>query len=273
MAVETIVALFPSSAEAENARQQLEAIGIPSENIAVRADPAEASAATVAGGTGDAAPRERGFLDWLFGAEPPESDVARYRTHIEEQGGAALSVRADDRDYGRIVDVLERNNLTAIEIEGATDELARAEAPSTSGAARDEAVLPTASEELEIGKRRVGDTRSYRIRRYVVERPAEAQVSLHDERVVIERRVPTSAAPGAEPFEEKEVEVAETYEEPVVRKRVVPGEEVVVRKEGQDRVETVRDKVRESRVEVDREAAGDKPGTAAPKGPLTDNIR
>jgi hypothetical protein len=37
-----------------------------------------------------------------------------------------------------------------------------------------------------------------------------------------------------------------------------------VRKEAQDRVEKVRDTVRESRVEVDRAAAGNKPGGGDP---------
>ena len=265
MAVQTIVALFPSRTEADDARQQLIAIGIPAADIAVRVGPADAKATTDTR-PGDAAPpREWSFLDWLFGAEAPESDIARYRTHVEHHGGAALSVRAGDRDHDRVVGVLERNNL--IGIEGMTDAMPRADAPATG-----EAVLPTASEELEVGKRQVSDTRNYRIRRYVVERPAEAQVTLHDERVVVERRVPTSAAPGGEPFEEREVEVTETHEEPVVRKRVVAGEEVVVRKESQDRIETVRDKLRESRVEVDRAAAADKPTrTAAPKGPPTDD--
>ncbi|HEX7968273.1 MAG TPA: hypothetical protein VF502_08635, partial [Stellaceae bacterium] len=169
MAVETIVALFPSRTEADDARQQLIAIGIPAADIAVQAAPTDADATT---GTrpGDAAsPREWSFLDWLFGAEAPESDIARYRTHVEDDRGAALSVRAGDRDHDRIVDVLERNNLVGIE--GTTDTTPRADAAATGATpAADEAVLPTASEELEVGKRRASDTRNYRIRRYVVER-------------------------------------------------------------------------------------------------------
>ncbi len=269
MALHTIVALFPSRAEAEEAKRQLEAVGIPSADVAIRAGGAAEGTRRAEDG---AAPREWSFFDWLFGAQAPESDVARYRAHLENQGGAALSVRAEDRDHDRIVKVLERNNLTAIE--GGADEAPVADVGGARAGASDEAVLSTASEELEVGKRQMNDARNYRIRRYVIERPAEAQVALHDERVIVERRVPTSSAPGAEPFEEKEVAVTETHEEPVVRKRVVPGEEVVVRKESQDRVDTVRDKLRESRVEVDREAAGDKPaGAAGPEGPQTDDTR
>ena len=97
------------------------------------------------------------------------------------------------------------------------------------------------------------------MRRYVVEHPAEAQVSLHQERVEVERRAPTAGQTGERPFEESVVEVTETREEPVVRKTVQPGEAVSVRKTAEDRTETVRDTVRESKVEVDKAAAANKP--------------
>lgn len=259
MAQHTIVALYRSLAEAENASRQLEAIGIPASDIALRSHQPTSSVS----GSGGAEPRRsRGFLDWLFGAEPPESDIERYRSHIEQEGGTALSIRADERDHDRIADVLDGTDLVGIE---GSEEVGEAVGtPSATptgprGAAGEERVLPTAREELAVGKRRVADTRNYRIRRYVVERPAEASVTLHDERVIVERRAPSGTTESGEPFEESEVEVTETREEPVVGKRVVAGEEVVVRKEAQDRTETVRDKVRESRVEVDRAAAGNKP--------------
>jgi stress response protein YsnF len=259
MAQHTIVALYRSRAEAENAGRQLEAIGIPASDIALRS---HQSTSTVAGSGGAEPERGHGFLDWLFGAEPPESDLERYRTHLEQEGGTALSIRADERDHDRIAGVLAGTDLVGIEGSDELGETAltpQAAPTEARGGAGEERVLPTAREELAIGKRHVADTRNYRIRRYVVERPAEASVALHDERVIVERRQPSGATEGGEPFEESEVEVTETREEPVIGKRVVAGEEVAVRKEARDRVETVRDKVRESRVEVDRAAAGNKP--------------
>ena len=259
MAQHTIVALYRSLAEAENAARQLEAIGIPAGDIALLP---EQSTSTVSASGATEPERGRSFLDWLFGAEPPERDVDRYRAHLEQDGGAALSIRADERDHERIADVLDGTDLVAIEGSdeaGETVVAPHATSSAPRGTAGEERVLPTAREELAVGKRQAAETRNYRIRRYVVEQPAEANVALHDERVVVERRAPSGAAAGGEPFEESEVEVTETREEPVVGKRVVPGEEVVVSKESQDRVERVRDKVRESRVEVDRAAAGNKP--------------
>jgi uncharacterized protein (TIGR02271 family) len=265
MAQHTIVALYRSLTAAESARRQLEEIGIPAADIALREGRPAGMAAEP-----DTGQAEHGWslMDWLFGAEPPQSDVDRYRAHLTQEGGAALSIRADERDHDRIAGLLETTDLVGIEgTEESGDALDTdaAAAPAAAREASDETVLPTAREELAIGKRHATDTRSYRVRRYVVEQPAEASVALHDERVVVERRAAGSAAPGAEPFEESEVELTETREEPVVGKRIVAGEEVVVRKEAQDRVEKVRDTVRESRVEVDRAAAGDKPGGGDPK--------
>jgi stress response protein YsnF len=122
-----------------------------------------------------------------------------------------------------------------------------------------EQVIPVVKEELAVGKRAY-ETR-HRIRTYVVERPAEADVTLHDERVVIERR-PVSDERAAEPgaIGEREFEVVERHEEPVVDKEARTVEELVVHREARDRTERVRDKVRETRVEVDKAAAGSKPG-------------
>jgi uncharacterized protein (TIGR02271 family) len=87
----------------------------------------------------------------------------------------------------------------------------------------------------------------------VVERPVEQQVTLHDERVEIERRRPADQrAADAGAFEERVVEVHESTEEPVVNKTAAVAEEVVVRREATERRETVRDTVRKEDVEIDR---------------------
>jgi uncharacterized protein (TIGR02271 family) len=121
--------------------------------------------------------------------------------------------------------------------------------PST-GSAREE-VIPLSEEELQVGKRTV-DRGTTRIRRYVVEKPVEQNVSLQSERVTVERRQPTgtTTAPGTGAFEERVVEVRETAEEPVVSKTAHVAEEVVVGREATERTETVRDTVRREEVEI-----------------------
>jgi uncharacterized protein (TIGR02271 family) len=126
-----------------------------------------------------------------------------------------------------------------------------AERPAAAADVRgSEEVIPLAEEQVEIGKRTV-DRGTTRIRRYVVEKPVEESVTLHGERVTVERRQPLeTGTPGAGAFEERVVEVRETTEEPVVSKTAHLVEEVVVGREATERTETVKDTVRREEVEV-----------------------
>ena len=51
---------------------------------------------------------------------------------------------------------------------------------------------------------------------------------------------------------EREYEVRELHEEPVVQKDVRTGEELVVRKEATERTERVADTVKKTRVDIDK---------------------
>jgi uncharacterized protein (TIGR02271 family) len=122
-------------------------------------------------------------------------------------------------------------------------------APVATSATGDE-VIPLAEEQLEVGKRTV-DRGATRVRRYVVEKPVEQNVTLHGERVTIERRHPVEAvAASGGTFEERTVEVRETEEVPVVGKTARVVEEVAIRKEATERTETVKDTVRREEIEV-----------------------
>jgi stress response protein YsnF len=118
-----------------------------------------------------------------------------------------------------------------------------------------EQVIPVVKEDIAVGKR--AQERRYRIRTYTVETPVERDVTLRDERVVIERRPvvdQTEAARlAAERPQNREYEVIERHEEPVIEKRR-DVEEVVVHKEATDRTERVHDTVRETRVDVEKDA-------------------
>jgi stress response protein YsnF len=85
-----------------------------------------------------------------------------------------------------------------------------------------------------------------------VETPVEQQVSLYDEKVVVERRKPVTDAATGETLTEVTIEMIETSEVPVVGKGVKVREEVVVRRERTSRVETVRDTLRRDEIEVSR---------------------
>ena len=114
-----------------------------------------------------------------------------------------------------------------------------------------EEVIPLAEETLIVGKETV-TSGTTTVRRFVVETPVEQQVSLYDEKVIVERRKPVKDAATGETLTEVTIEMIETTEVPVVGKSVKVREEVVVRRERTQRVETVRDTVRRDEIEVTR---------------------
>jgi stress response protein YsnF len=112
-----------------------------------------------------------------------------------------------------------------------------------------EEVIPLAEETLIVGKQTV-TSGTTTVRRFVVETPIEQQVSLYDEKVVVERRKPVTDVATGETLTELTIEMIETSEVPVVGKGVKLREEVVVRRERTSRVETVRDSVRRDEIEI-----------------------
>lgn len=113
--------------------------------------------------------------------------------------------------------------------------------------------LAVAEEQLMVGKREV-QRGGVRVRSVVTEKPVEAQVSLRDETIRVERR-PVDRAPtdaDTNVFSEQAFELTETDEEAVVAKETRVIEEVVIGKTTEQRTETVRDTVRRSDVEVEQ---------------------
>jgi len=123
--------------------------------------------------------------------------------------------------------------------------------PLTSDVSKDQ-VIRLAEEQLEVGKRLVEEGTT-RIRRFVTEKPVEAQVTLHEEHAEVVRRAVSDPTYIKDiDWSEKTVEVLETSEQAVVSKSARIAEEVLIGKTGTDRVETVRDTVRRQQVDVQR---------------------
>jgi uncharacterized protein (TIGR02271 family) len=281
---EHIVAIFATDAAADAAAGALESAGIPASSIRrYRPHSGEMAAGGAVSGT-ESTPTGGGFWAWLLGEESGTKTAHSYYPRDEERyvqgartGNAVVSVvREDASRIHEVVTILEAHH--PLEMEEETDEsgvdisaaelssisariaYASSAAPSASTAtptgqaasARSgaEEVIPLAEEQLNVGKRTV-DRGVTRVRRYVVERPVEQDVTLRGQRVTIERRRPleTTGALG-QAFEERLVEVRETEEVPVVAKTARVVEEVAIRKEETERTETVRDTVRLEEVEV-----------------------
>ena len=126
-----------------------------------------------------------------------------------------------------------------------------------------EEVIPLAEETLIVGKQTV-TSGTTTVRRVVVETPVEQQVSLYDEKVIVERRKPVTDAATGETLTELTIEMIESSEVPVVGKSVKVREEVVVRRERTSRVETIRDTVRRDEIQIEQSGQTERPGRKPP---------
>jgi uncharacterized protein (TIGR02271 family) len=244
---EHIVATFETEATADAAARDLETAGFPSSSIRRYGSH---DATTAASGHG-------GFWAWLLGEEPNDTarstysrDDAWYNRRVTAGNVVLRVIVYDDSRIHQATAILESHH--PVGIDETTDEggtITASTGISQAVQRGTEEVVPLAKENIEVGKRTV-DRGTTRIRRYVVETPVEREVTLHGERVTIERRRPTDTSVAGAAFEERTVEVHETEEVPVVEKTARVVEEVSIRKEATERTETVRDTVRREEVEI-----------------------
>ena len=257
MTQQNIIAIYDTPAHAELAVQDLLAAGVPDSAIERHAQEG------TFGGTSSTMttrpPEHEGFWASIFGGEH-DHDATVYDRSMQG-GSTVVSVKVGEDHVHTVSDILEKHDPIDIDerassyglTQTTTERMPLAAAPDT-GAALDTTdeggKLQLSEESLAVGKRVINHGTT-RIRRFVVETPVEEQVTLHDERVTLERRpvtdgraVPTGA------FTDKSIEMTETAEEAVVSKTARVVEEIDLRKTATDRVETVRDTVRREDVEV-----------------------
>ena len=251
-----VVAVYSSRNDAEQAYRAVLGSGVPADHV--RLSNEQASQVSSSEGA-DASSGGESIWDWLFGSDVPEDERRLYEGHVS-RGGAALSVLVDSpsmADLERIEGVLQEYNPVEIHEENRDGSIGGGNAQSGSAAGQagydsqgveGEKVIPLPEEELKVGKRATETVKH--VRTYVVEEPVQQDVRLRDERTVIERRPATGAATG-QPME-REYEVRELHEEPVVKKDVRAGEELVVRKEATERTERVAETVKKTKAEIDK---------------------
>jgi uncharacterized protein (TIGR02271 family) len=269
----TLAGVFDDYDDAEQARKRLTAAGFRREAIQVTPERS-------AWGTGDASYGGRikqpgglrGFFAELFGIGNGDRQESHEQySEAVRRGGIVVTVDVDaDAKIVRATEILE--DCGAIDVDkraerwkaagyAGYDEQAK---PMTRDEiARDRDTLQVIQEDLKVGKRAV-QRGSVRVHTRLTEKPVQEQVTLNEERAVVERRPvdrPASAADLAA-FKEGEMEIRETSEEPVVSKSARVVEEVSVGKESEQRTETVSDSVRRTDVDVERTGAEAKPRRA-----------
>lgn len=205
----------------------------------------------------------------LFGENVWEHEAAVYGDTLK-RGGAVLAVRGPKDRVAKIMSILDAHNPVDVHEHAAkigadvpieAKALVTAPAAGTAGSRKDE-VMRLAEEQMSVGKR-MFETGTTRIRRFVTERPVEAQVNLHEEHAKVVRRAVTDPNYIADiDWSDKEYTVTETAERPVVSKTARVVEEIAVGKEGSDRTETVRDTVRRQQAEIEKTDPGQKKKSA-----------
>jgi uncharacterized protein (TIGR02271 family) len=269
---QTLVAVY-TVGNADAALRDLSAANVPADAITQHTRSGSFTGTTT---TAMAAPiRGQGFWSNLFGGEP-DHDTAMYDRSID-RGSTVLTVKVPAEDFDRVSTILERHD--PVELDTPANQHGSAEMSTTrptpaptfgvqepvTSAARS-GILELAEETLSVGKRAVSGGTT-RIRRYVVETPAEEQVTLRTERVTMDRHPVADGRPlGAADFTDKTIEMTETSEEAVVSKTARITEEVSLRKEASDRVETVRDTVRRDEVEIEQVPGGSSTGASRTAG-------
>ena len=230
-----------------------------------------------------------GFWHRLFGGDVDLHEAKVYGNTVGK-GGSVVTLRAPETMVKKAVDILHTHSpvdvnqraaslgiiaaatapaagaisqgiaKTAATASTATQAASKAAAPAAR-TVKDNDVLRLAEEQLEVGKRQI-ETGMTRVRRFVIEKAVEADVTLHEEHASVARRAITDKNYIQNvDWSDRTVEVTETAETPVVSKTSRIVEEVVVGKEGSDRVETVKDKVRRQQVEIEKQ-----PSSTPPRG-------
>lgn len=259
----TITAMFNSRSEAESAREQLQSLGADARII----DQASSSSSASSGGDG-------GFWDSVKDFFSVEEDYAGYEEGVR-RGGFLLCANVSDDQADRACSLLESSG--AIDLDRHEQELRSSgwssrhregerfgDTADTAERGRvvEEQRIPVVEEQLKVGKREF-ERGGARVRSYVEEKPVHENVNLREEHVHVERRpvdnpIKASDLEKSDLLREREIEMRETAEEPIIGKEARVKEEVVIKKTAEERQEQVDDTIRRTNVEVDESEPRDR---------------
>jgi len=250
MSHEKVVAVYDTAAHAGDAVNKLKSAGYSADDISVIQNEGDAAKAGL---------DEPGFWRRLFGRNLELKEAGAYgRSAL--QGRVIVTVRVLESEAPGVITLLDASKPVDVLGTARTYPISGAEAPkvavppptSTANLRKDEEVVRLAEEQLNVGKRQV-ESGVTRVRRYIVEKPVEASISLHEEHAEVLRKATSDPNYLKDiDWSDRTIEVTETVEQPVVNKTVRVAEEVVIRRRGSDHTETVHDTVRRQQLDVER---------------------
>ena len=248
-----VVAVFDEYNEAQSTVNELLGAGFNQNEIKLSEEPSS----EVKGSAARQPPRRsgvKGFFQNLFGMEEENDDIRLYDEAIRHGNYVVTAIARDEEKSEIASEVMSHHHPVDLD-ERSTEWLGAESTPREVTGAQS---IPVVQEEVKIGKREV-QRGGVRIFQKVSEVPIEEDLTLREERVVVERvpvdKPATAADLGA--FREGSTELRERVEEPVISKTTRVVEEVRVGKEVSERKQTVRETARRTDVEVERTGSDD----------------
>ena len=244
----TVVGLFSSFPKAEEVKQVLIAEGY---SASVVANGGRAGMTTDADST-DGEGIGQKISNFFHGLTGGDEDTHHHYAEGVNTGGALVGVTCDDSEAVEVASLLKQHGAQEIqgkEMNNTTTARPAYDATETTG----QTAIPIVEEQLQVGKREV-DRGGVRVYSHVVETPVSADVTLRDEKILVERR-PVNRMASAADFNMGQgsvIELNATGEEAVVGKTARVVEEVLVGKTSSSRTEVIQDSVRKTEVEVEQ---------------------
>jgi uncharacterized protein (TIGR02271 family) len=274
MAFETLVAAFDNNEHAMSAVNALKAGGFHSDDISIL------DQARLVSGKGATNQKHVGLWQRLFGEDITRYEATVYGDTIRE-GGVVVSVRVPREQVAQAAGILDLHHPINVHDRAVTTGIA--EAPHVD-AARTQSQMPLApkqqpavtpklaeihqdalrlaEEQLEVGKKMV-ETGRTRVRRFTTEQEVQQDVTLHEEHAELLRKAVSQPASAADiDWSDKEIEVAETKEQALIKKTAKVVEEISLRTKGDDHIETIHEKLRRQQAEVQQVDSSGKPRRA-----------
>lgn len=273
MAFETLVAAFDNNEHAMAAVNALKAGGFHPDDISILDQ-----SRLAAGKAGNQ--KHVGLWQRLFGEDITKYEATVYGDTIRE-GGTVVSVRVPREQVAHAAGILDLHHPINVHDRAVTTgvaqeshvEAAKAQTQMPLAPKQEAAVTPKlaqihpdtmrlAEEQLDIGKKMV-ETGRTRVRRFTTERDVDQDVTLHEEHAEVLRKAVSQPASIADvDWSDKEMEVAETKEQALVKKTAKVVEEISLRTKGDDHIETIHEKLRRQQAEIEQLDASGKPRRA-----------
>jgi stress response protein YsnF len=261
---QTVVGIFDNASEAEQAVERLTNKGFTRDMIDVTNHGVSGSSNV---STHDN--EESGISKFFKSLFSSDDDRDKY-IHVARRSNSIVTVYAQTADQAEeAADILDDCGAVDVDEKAATyGTTARTNDDTTGVTTRDTSTdefrdrrdvstdettkIPIIEESLEVGKREVL-TGGRRLRSRIIEKPVEEVLRLREENVRVERTSVDRAATSEDldNFKERDIEVIERAEVPVVTKEARVVEEVSLGKEVTERTETVSDTVRKTEVDVE----------------------